>query len=63
MIDWKKHITSDPDILAGKPIFVGTRLSVAFIMERLATGWSQEDILENYPRLNKEMLAAMYAHT
>jgi uncharacterized protein (DUF433 family) len=35
-------------ILMGKPAIKGTRLSVAFLLERLATGWSEDEILENW---------------
>jgi len=63
MINWTDYIDSDPDILVGKPKIIGTRLSVEFIMERLAQGWSESDILENYPSLSKESVQAVYAYT
>lgn len=62
MIDWKEHITSDKDILAGKPIIIGTRLSVEFILERLASGWTEKEILENYPKLSPESIKAVYSY-
>ena len=46
---WESYIHSDPTILAGKPVVRGTRLAVDFIMRLLATGWSESQILENYP--------------
>lgn len=63
MINWKEHITSNEDVLGGKPIIKETRLSVEFILERLANGWSEAEILENYPRLSKETIMAVYAYT
>ena len=45
---------SDKNILLGKPTIKGIRLSVEFIIERLARGWTQEQLLENYPRLSRE---------
>lgn len=63
MIDWKEYITTDENILVGKPIIKETRLSVEFILERLANGWTEEEILENYPRLSKEAIQAIYAYT
>lgn len=63
MIDWKEYITTDENILVGKPIIKNTRLSVEFILERLANGWTEEEILENYPRLDKETIQAIYAYT
>ncbi len=58
---WQEYITSDPKILAGKPIIKGTRLSVEFILNLLAEGWSIEEILENYPILTMESLKAVFA--
>jgi uncharacterized protein (DUF433 family) len=58
---WQDHIISDTEILSGKPVIKGTRLSVEFIMERLADGWTEQMLFENYPSLNKESLRAVYA--
>ena len=58
---WQDYITSDPQILVGKPIIKGTRLSVEFILNLLAEGWSVEQILENYPDLTPESLKAVFA--
>jgi uncharacterized protein (DUF433 family) len=60
-IDWKKYIHSDPEILAGKPVVKGTRLSVEFILGLFAEGWSEQQILENYPTLKKDSLRAVLA--
>jgi uncharacterized protein (DUF433 family) len=54
------RIEVNPEILVGKPIIRGTRISVEMILEELGAGNSIEDLLENYPRLNKEdILAAL----
>lgn len=63
MVDWREHIHSDDEILLGKPVIKDTRISVEFILERLANGWTEQDILENYPRLTKEALHAVFAYT
>lgn len=63
MKNWKDHITSDPSILLGKPIIKDTRISVEFILQRLASGWSESEILENYPRLTPDDLRAVFAYT
>ena len=47
-------IVFDPRILAGKPIIKGTRISVEFILELMASGMGVEDILYEYPHLKKE---------
>ena len=49
----------DPGVLAGKPVVKGTRLSVEFIVELLANGWTVETILENHPQLKREDIAAV----
>lgn len=54
MNDWRNRITLDPDILAGKPVIKGTRISVQHILELLANGWTEKAILENYPQLEKK---------
>ena len=60
-IDWGKYIHSDPDILVGKPVVRGTRLSVEFILGLFAAGWTEQQVLENYPTLTKESLRAVFA--
>jgi len=55
MID---RITADPKILSGKPIVRGTRLSVEFILELLASDIPEKDILEDYPHLTREDIHA-----
>lgn len=58
---WHDHIHSDPSILAGKPVIRDTRLSVEFLLGLLAEGWSEREILENYPQLSEEALRAIFA--
>ena len=57
--DWRGRITVDSNILAGKPIIKGTRISVELILDLLANGWTVDTILENYPQLNKEDVRAV----
>ncbi len=60
MTDWKDRIVVDPEILFGKPIIKGTRISVDLIMDRLADGWTLEDIMAAYPRVTRaDVLAAI----
>ena len=56
--DWRSRITVDPKVLVGKPVIKGTRLAVEFIIELLATGWTVEEILKNYPQLKMEDITA-----
>ena len=48
---WHDRIVIDPGILVGKPVVKGTRLAVEFIIDLLAQGWSEADILRSYPGL------------
>lgn len=59
---WKERIVFDQEILAGKPIIKGTRLSVEMIIDLLAQGWSEADILANYPALKLEDVRACLAY-
>jgi uncharacterized protein (DUF433 family) len=56
------RITLDPEVLAGKPVVRGTRLSVEFIIGLMADGWSEADILRNYPALTHEDVSACLAY-
>ena len=51
-------IISDPEILNGKPIVKGTRISVALILQCIASGMIKEEILRGYPTLTREGLDA-----
>jgi uncharacterized protein (DUF433 family) len=53
-----ERITANPHILGGKPIIRGTRISVEFILDLLASDVSEEEILEDYPHLTKEDIQA-----
>lgn len=56
------RIHLDPGILAGKPVVRGSCLSVEFIIGLLAAGWSEAEILENYPGLQREDILACLAY-
>lgn len=58
---WHEYIHSDSSILTGKPVIRGTRLSVEFLLGLLAEGWTEQQILENYPQLSREALRALFA--
>ena len=48
------HIAHNPEILNGKPHFIGTRLSIEFILELFASGATKDDVLKAYPQLTAE---------
>jgi uncharacterized protein (DUF433 family) len=55
-------IALDPQILSGKPVIAGTRLSVEFVIGLLAEGWSEAEILANYPGLTHDHILACLAY-
>lgn len=50
------HIAYDAEILSGKPHIVGTRLSIEFILELVASGATKDDMLKAYPQLTAEAI-------
>ena len=58
-MDWRNYIVSDEKILVGKPTIKGTRISVAHIFSLFAEGWSEQQILENYPRVSAASIQAV----
>ncbi len=59
---WSERIIVDPEILAGKPVIRGTRLAVEFILELLAAGQPEREILANYPGLMREDILACLSY-
>ena len=57
-MNWEDHIASDPNILFGKPVIKDTRVPVDLILEKLATIYSIEDLLQSYPNITKEDIQA-----
>ncbi len=56
------RITIDPAIAAGKPVVRGTRISVDFVIGLLADGWSEADIMAEYPGMTREDIFACLAY-
>jgi uncharacterized protein (DUF433 family) len=59
---WQNHIISEQQILLGKPIIKGTRISVELILELYGLGWTEKQILESYPSLTTDSLRAVFAY-
>ena len=64
MQDLLNRITFNKDVLCGKPLIRGLRISVEMILELLARGATEEEILQDYPQLEPDDLRAalLYAH-
>lgn len=61
-MNWQEYIVSDKEVLLGKPTIKGTRISIEHVVGLLAKGWTEGEILENFPRLTKESLQAVFAY-
>jgi uncharacterized protein (DUF433 family) len=59
---WQDRITIDPNVLVGKPIIKGTRISVEFVIELLGRGWTVEQVLGEYNHLTREDVQACLAY-
>jgi len=61
-MNWRNHIETNDKILLGKPVIKGTRISIEHIIKLFASGWTENQILDNYPRLSKESLQAVFTY-
>jgi uncharacterized protein (DUF433 family) len=59
-MNWQDYIVSDKNVMVGRPVIKGTRITVEFLLSLLAAGWDEEKILRNYPTLTKEALLAVH---
>lgn len=57
-VDWHEHVVSTPDILRGKPRIKGTRIPVSLVLGYFASGHDHSEILEQFPDLAHEQIAA-----
>ncbi|MDX6446208.1 MAG: hypothetical protein QOH71_3282 [Blastocatellia bacterium] len=55
---WREHIVSTPDVLSGKPRIDGTRIPVALILGYLAAGNTFDQVIDEFPDLTREDIAA-----
>lgn len=59
---WETHITVSPNICHGQACISGTRIPVSVIMDNLAAGVSEEEILKSYPSLTSEDIRAVLSY-
>jgi uncharacterized protein (DUF433 family) len=59
---WPERIIVDPEILAGKPVIRGTRIAVELVLELLAAGQHEQEILANYPGLTRDDVLACLSY-
>lgn len=61
-MEWQSRIVLDPAVLVGKPVIKGTRISVEFVVDLLARGWTVEQVLKEYDHLTLEDIQACLAY-
>jgi uncharacterized protein (DUF433 family) len=61
-MNWREYITTDPMVCRGEACIKGTRIPVAVVLDNLAAGLSVEEILQSYPSLTREAVAAAIAY-
>jgi len=61
-MDWQERIIVDPEVLVGKPVIKGTRISVEFVIDLLARGWTVDQILREFDHLTPEDIQACLAY-
>ena len=57
-VSWRNEIVSTPDVLRGKPRIKGTRIPVSLILGYLAAGTTYDEIIKEFPDLNREQIEA-----
>jgi uncharacterized protein (DUF433 family) len=57
-MNWRNHISSDPEIMFGKTVIKGTRIPVELVLEKLAKGYSIEELIAAYPRVTVQDIQA-----
>ncbi len=57
-VKWRDYIVSNPDILRGKPRIKGTRIPVSLVLGYLAAGYTQDEIIQEFPDLSTKQIAA-----
>lgn len=57
-MDTNAFIEINPQIMMGKPVIKGTRITVEMVLESLSAGESVEDLIDAYPRLSKDAILA-----
>lgn len=61
-MNWQQVIVADPAICGGRPHVRNTRLTVEFILGLKAAGWTEEQILKEYPHISGDDLRAVYSY-
>lgn len=61
-MNWRDHVTVDPEICHGQACLRGTRIMVSVVLDNLAAGVAEDEILRSYPTLTREAIRAAIAY-
>ena len=61
-MNWQDYIEERPDVMLGKPVFKGTRITVEHVLRELGHGMTEEELLRGHPRLTHEHIRAAWAY-
>ena len=61
-MNWRNHISVNPNVCRGKACIKGTRIMVSVVLDNLAIGLSSAEIIESYPSLTLEDIQAAVAY-
>jgi uncharacterized protein (DUF433 family) len=61
-MDWRQHITIDPNVCHGQACVAGTRILVSVVLDNLAAGLPLDEVIASYPRLTRESIQACIAY-
>lgn len=61
-MNWRERIVADPNVLVGKAVIKGTRLSAELLMDLMARGYTHEQLRQQYPNLAEEDIQACLAY-
>lgn len=62
MVNWREHVSVDPEICRGQACLTGTRITVSVVLENLAAGLSVDEVLRSYPTLSRDAVQAALAY-
>lgn len=61
-VEWREHITVDPNVCHGQACIKGTRIMVSVVLDNLAEGVSQDEVLRSYPSLSRKSIQAVLSY-
>jgi uncharacterized protein (DUF433 family) len=61
-IDYKEYIEVNPEIRFGKPVIIGTRITVYDVLQWLASGMTHEQIIDDFPQLSENQILACLSY-